>query len=127
MYVCLRETLQPYLRQIIMTLVTRMQQNKTNGYVHYFLYFLLYILAINAHGLISPKLSTDPVRVKLPLLASFGLLTATAHRLWSQVVSNFLVPQIAQLAVKDRKMAAVGLTRLLTQGMLSLKEPTVKS
>ena len=34
-----------------MTLLTRMQQNKTNNYVYYFVYFLLYVLAINADGI----------------------------------------------------------------------------
>ena len=34
-----------------MTLLTRMQQNKTNNYVYYFVYFLLYVLAINVDGI----------------------------------------------------------------------------
>jgi exportin-2 (importin alpha re-exporter) len=34
-----------------MTLLTRMQQNKTNSYVYYFVYFFLYMLAINVDGL----------------------------------------------------------------------------
>ena len=44
---------QPYFRQIIMTLLTQMQQNKTNNYVYYFVHVLLYLLAVNAKG-ISP-------------------------------------------------------------------------
>ena len=36
-----------------MTLLTQMQQNKTNNYVYYFVYVLLYLLAVNAKG-ISP-------------------------------------------------------------------------
>ena len=32
-----------------MTLLTRMQQNKTNNYDYYIMYFLLYLLAINAN------------------------------------------------------------------------------
>ena len=34
-----RPALQPYFRQIVMTLLTRMQQNKMNNYVYYFVYF----------------------------------------------------------------------------------------
>ena len=34
-----------------MMLLTRMQQNKTNNYVYYFVYFLLYVLAINVDGI----------------------------------------------------------------------------
>ena len=33
-----------------MTLLTRMQKNKMNNCVYYFVYFLLYVLAINADG-----------------------------------------------------------------------------
>ena len=44
-------------------------------------------------------------------------------------MSNFVLPQISQLVLKDRKEAAVGLTRLLTQSKstLSLKEPNLKT
>ncbi len=48
---CVRPTLQPYFRKIIMTLLTRMQQNKTSNYVYYFSFFLLYLLAINVDSL----------------------------------------------------------------------------
>ena len=34
-----------------MTLLTRMQQDKMNNYVYYFVYFLLYMLAINANSI----------------------------------------------------------------------------
>ena len=34
-----------------MTLLTRMQQNKTKNYVYYYVYFVLYVLAINADGI----------------------------------------------------------------------------
>ncbi|KAH8981961.1 CAS/CSE protein [Lactarius hatsudake] len=105
--------LQPYFRQIIMTLLTRMQQNKTNNYVYYFVYFLLYLLAINADGLTPDYLIRTVDEIQ--------------SGLWSQIVSNFVVPQITQLVLKDRKLAAVGLTRLLTQSTLALKEPNVKT
>ncbi|KAI0248954.1 importin alpha re-exporter [Lactifluus subvellereus] len=106
-------TLQPYFRQIIVTLLTRMQQNKTNSYVYYFVYFLLYMLAVNVNGL-TPDYLIQTVDEIQP-------------GLWSQIVSNFVVPQAALLTVKDRKVAAVGLTRLLTQSNLSLKEPNMKA
>jgi len=105
--------LQPYFRQIIMTLLTRMQQNKTNNYVYYFVYFLLYLLAINTDGLTPDYLIQTVDEIQ--------------SGLWSQIVSNFVMPQIAQLVLKDRKVAAVGLTRLLTQSTLALKEPNVKT
>jgi len=104
--------LQPYFRQIITRLLTRMQENKTNSYVYYFVYFLLYTLAINVDDL-TPDYLIQTVEEIQP-------------GLWSQIVTNFVIPQTSQLAVKDRKVAAVGLTRLLTQSAHSLKDPNVK-
>ena len=44
------------------------------------------------------------------------------HRQWSQITFNFLGAQISQLVFQDHRVAAVGLTRLLIQSTLSLKE-----
>ncbi|KAN0129953.1 Armadillo-type fold [Lactarius tabidus] len=98
-------------RQIIMTLLTRMQQNKTNNYVYYFLHFLLYLLAINVDDLTPDYLIQTVDEIQ--------------SGLWSQITSNFIVPQISQLVLKDRRVVAVGLTRPLTQSTLSLPEAKV--
>ena len=122
-------SLQPYFRQIIVTLLTRMQQNKTNTYVYYFVYFLLYTLAINVNGLAPDYLIQTVDEIQPGYDSSshqFPKLILPTRRLWSQIVTNFVVPQTSQLVVKDRKVAAVGLTRLLTQSTLSLKNPNVK-
>ena len=42
-------------------------------------------------------------------------------------MSNFVLPQISKLVLKDGKVAAVGLIRLLIQSTLSLKEPNLKN
>ena len=39
------------MRCRFVSLLTWMQQNKTNNYVYYFVYFLLYLFAINADGI----------------------------------------------------------------------------
>jgi exportin-2 (importin alpha re-exporter) len=108
-----------------------MQQNKTNSYVYYFVYFLLYTLAVNANGLTPDFLIQTVEEIQPGCVSSFRhLFTALITpppRLWSQIVTNFVLPQTAQLVVKDRKVAAVGLTRLLTQSTLSLRDPSVKT
>ncbi|KAN0129450.1 CAS/CSE protein, C-terminus domain containing protein [Lactarius tabidus] len=82
-----------------MTLLPRMQQNKTNNYIYYFVYFLLYLLAINVDGLTQDYLIQTVDEIQ--------------SGLWSQITSNFIIPQISQLVLKgDRKVAAVGPTRL---------------
>ena len=110
-----------------------MQQNKTNSYVYYFVYFLLYMLAINVDGLTPDYLiqtveEIQPGYVRQPYyLLLADTMRPTRVRLWFQIVTNFVIPQTGQLAVKDRKVAVVGLTRLLTRSTQSLKEPNVKA
>ena len=58
---------------------------------------------------------------KLPNTDSF------VSSLWSQILINFVIPQTPKMLTKDRKVAAVGMTRLLTQSAIMLKEPAVQS
>ena len=39
------------MRALIVTLLTRMQTSKTDGFVYHFVYFLLFTMAINVEGL----------------------------------------------------------------------------
>jgi exportin-2 (importin alpha re-exporter) len=71
MYGCCRNTLQPYFRQIIMTLFTRMQQNKTSTFVYYFVYFRWYMLAINVNGLTPDYLIQTVDEIQLGYNSSF--------------------------------------------------------
>ncbi|KAI0029192.1 importin alpha re-exporter [Vararia minispora EC-137] len=103
--------LQPYFRGIIMTLLTRMQSSKTDSYVYHFVCFLSYVMAIPVEGL-----TPDYV-----IQAVDGIQPG----LWSQLLTNFVVPQASKLAAKDRKVAAVGLTRMLTQSQAMLQPPSV--
>ena len=50
----------------------------------------------------------------------------TFNRLWSQILHSFVIPQIPKMPVKDRKVAVVGLTRMLTQSEVMLREPNVQ-
>ena len=45
--------------------------------------------------------------------------------LWSQIFANFVVPQAPKMPTKDRKLAAVGLTRILTQSNVMLQGPNI--
>ena len=42
-------------------------------------------------------------------------LVVLSGRLWSNLFGNILLPEIARIPTKDRKVAVVGVTRLLTQ------------
>ena len=48
-------------------------------------------------------------------------------RLWSQLLTNFIIPEAPKSPPKERKVVIVGLTRLLSQCSLMLQEPRVQS
>lgn len=48
-------------------------------------------------------------------------------RLWSQILTSFIVPQVPKIPHKDRKLTAVGLTRMLTESQIMRSEPTARS
>lgn len=50
-----------------------------------------------------------------------------SERLWSQILANFVIPQVPKMPHKDRKLAVVGLTRMLTQSAFMLQEPSVRA
>lgn len=49
-YLFLRTDLEEYLKPIFLTLLTRMQANKTDKFVYLFSRFILYTMAINKDG-----------------------------------------------------------------------------
>ncbi|KAJ2925300.1 hypothetical protein H1R20_g11761, partial [Candolleomyces eurysporus] len=104
---------QQYLRPIIMTLLTRMQTNKTENYAYLFSRFVLYIFALNVEGL-----NPDVV---------IGTVEGIQPQLWSQILTNFVIPQAPKVPHRDRKLAVVGMTRLLCQSKLMMEEPSVRS
>ncbi|KAJ7504560.1 CAS/CSE protein [Mycena galericulata] len=105
--------LRQYIKSVIMTLLTRMQSSKTDKFVYLFSKFLLYCMALNIDGL-GPDYVIDTVDEIQP-------------RLWSQILTNFVVPQVRLMPQKDRKLAVVGFTRMLTRSGSMLQEPNVQA
>ena len=83
-----RPALQPYFRQIIMTLLTRMQQNKTNNYVYYFVYFLLYRLRSTLTASLRIILSKLSIRSNQSNIAAVACAASGADSCTQAVVSN---------------------------------------
>ncbi|CAL1709388.1 unnamed protein product [Somion occarium] len=105
--------LKQYFRAIIVALLTRLQTSKTDSYVYHFVHFLLFSMAINVEGL-TPDFVISAVEEIQP-------------QLWSQILTNFVIPQTPKMSPKDRKVAAIGLTRMLTQSEVILREPSMKT
>ncbi|KAF8839712.1 Cse1-domain-containing protein [Paxillus ammoniavirescens] len=105
--------LKQYMRALVMTLLTRLQTSKTDKYVYHFTHLLLFTIAIDVQGL-----GPDYV---------ISIVEDIQPQLWSQILAGFVVPQVPKLPHKDRKVAAVGLTKMVTESSLMLSEPTSQS
>ncbi|KAK0485031.1 CAS/CSE protein [Armillaria novae-zelandiae] len=107
-------SLQQYLRDVIMTILKRMQATKTDKFIYLFAQFLLFSFAIDVTG----GLSIDFI---------ISTIESIQTNLWSQILINFILPEASKIPVKDRKVAVVGLTRLLTCTQYMLLEPSVRT
>ncbi|KJA18706.1 hypothetical protein HYPSUDRAFT_45045 [Hypholoma sublateritium FD-334 SS-4] len=105
--------LQQYLKPIFLSLLTRMHTNKTDKFTYLFAKFFLYILAVNVDG-ITPDFIITTVEGIQP-------------QLWHQILTNFVAPQAPKFPHKERKLAVVGITRLLCHSTLMLDEPSVRA
>ncbi|KAN0094806.1 CAS/CSE protein, C-terminus domain containing protein [Tylopilus felleus] len=105
--------LKPYMRPLVITLLTRMQTSKTDKYVYHFTYFFLLTMAIDVAGM-GPDYVMSTVEEVQP-------------QLWSQILTGFVIPQVPKMPHKDRKLVAVGLTRMLTESRVMLSEPASRS
>lgn len=95
------DTLQPYLKQIAVLLLQRLQNSRTEKYVKKFLVFL---------GTLSYKLGSD-VTIQFIDEVQEGLF----EQIWVNFVINTL-PNIGNLL--DRKIALVGALNMITNGVI---------
>ncbi|OJT05838.1 Importin-alpha re-exporter [Trametes pubescens] len=97
-------TVKQYFKSIIITLLTRLQTSKTDKFVYHFVYYLGFCLVIN-----KDDITPDYI---------VGQVESIQPQLWSQILANFVIPQVPKMPQKDRKVVVVGLTRLLSQSTL---------
>lgn len=109
-----RASLQQFFKNIMMFLLNRMQSSKTDKYTYLFVKFLLFIMAVE----VPDGLSEDYV---------ISVLEGIQPNLWLAILNNFVVPETSRIPVKDRKLAVVGLTRLLTKSTYMLQQPNVQA
>ncbi|KAK0469414.1 CAS/CSE protein [Desarmillaria tabescens] len=107
-------SLQPFFRDVIMTILKRMQATKTDKFIYLFAQFLLFSFAIEVPG----GLNCDFI---------ISTIESIQANLWSQILINFILPEASRIPIKDRKVAVVGLTRLLTGTQYMLVEPSIRT
>lgn len=108
-----------------------MQANKTDKFVYLFTRFILYTLAINKEGFTPDHIiraieEIQPECVILRLVI-INIKPFLFSRLWSTILNNFLIPEAPKVPPKDRKLAAIGITRMICESTFMLQEPWVRS
>jgi len=101
------QKLHQYFPAIIVTLLNRMQTSKTDKYVYHLVYFLTFVMGINVPGL-SPDYLVE-------------IVEQIQGGLWSQILLNFVIPQVPLTAPRDQKVVAVGIVRMLVQSEIMRK------
>ncbi|KAF8875384.1 CAS/CSE protein [Infundibulicybe gibba] len=91
--------LRQYFKTVVMSLLTWMHTNKMDNFVYLFAWFVLFSMAIKVKGL-TPDYTIGAIE--------------EIQSQWPQILNNFVVPQVTKLPHKDRKIGAIGLTRMLT-------------
>ncbi|TFK45700.1 importin alpha re-exporter [Heliocybe sulcata] len=104
-------SMKQYFRALVIDLLTRMQANKTDRFVYMVTRLFLYGMAIEAVTM-TPDLIIEVVEEVQP-------------GLWDNVLKNIILPQVPKMAPRDRKLTAVGLTRMLTHSAKMMLPPNV--
>ncbi|KAK9704355.1 importin-alpha export receptor [Basidiobolus ranarum] len=103
-------TLNSYLKAVITLLLTRLQSSRTPKFTKGFVYFICsYIVVVDPQG------SSNSI---------FELFDSIQPGLFFEIVKSFLVPETQAIhGMVERKVAAVAMTRMLTQSTTMLNEP----
>ncbi|ODV84031.1 hypothetical protein CANARDRAFT_9028 [[Candida] arabinofermentans NRRL YB-2248] len=112
------QVLQPFLKEIAMIMLTRLQTSKTERYVKRFVVFLCFICCL-------PASSDASLKKNVELNSSFviQLFENVQPGLFVQVLTNFIIPTTSKLNnLLDKKILVVGLTSLLTENQTSLPQ-----
>ncbi|KAI5826864.1 Cse1-domain-containing protein [Schizophyllum commune Tattone D] len=104
--------LQQYIKPVVLTLLQRMQSSKTDTYAQRFAFFFLYSMSLNSDGLTPDFLITAVESIQ--------------PQLWSNLLTNFIITQTPKMPPRDRKVAAVGMCRMLTESRIMLQPPAVQ-
>jgi len=107
------QNLRQYMPAVIVNLLNRMQTSKTDKYVHLFVYFLAFVMGVNVNGL-----SPDYL---------IGIVEQIQGGLWSQIMTNFVIPQVPLTVPKDQKVVAVGIVRMLVESEVMRKPELVNT
>ncbi|KAE8240835.1 hypothetical protein A4X03_0g8312, partial [Tilletia caries] len=104
-------SMQPFLKPVLTMMLTRLQTAKTEKFSNGFIIFFASFCAVPQEGYPDHA------------VAAFESVQAG---LLPSLLQGIILPEMQKIAERQRKIVAVGMTRLLTQSSLMLSEPTVK-
>lgn len=120
-------TMQKYFRDILMTLLNRLQTSRTDKYMVGLTNWLCYIAAIDV-GNYGPDyvpqaveaIQTGYAKSYMTLLRlTIGLIS-----LWTSMLNNIIIPSLPKMPPKDRRISAIGLTRMLFYSSVTRSAPS---
>lgn len=112
-----------------MTLLNRMQTSRTDKFMVGLTNWLCYVSAIEV-GNYGPNYIPQAIEaiqvgyaksyIHKPLLS----LTIRLISLWTSVLNNIIIPSLPKMPPKDRRIAAIGLTRMLFYSPVTRNAPS---
>ncbi|CAE6342293.1 unnamed protein product [Rhizoctonia solani] len=103
------EALRPLFNGILVTVMTRLQANKTPAFSYGFMHFACAAMASRTDGM-GPDFF-------------IGAVESVQAGLWTQLLTHVILPEVPRTQLRDQKVVSVGLTRLLVQSQHSVQAP----
>ncbi|KAF8596041.1 hypothetical protein BDV93DRAFT_79575 [Ceratobasidium sp. AG-I] len=103
------DQLAPLFGGILVTVMNRLQANKTPAFSYGFMRFVCVAMAVQREGL-----GPDFV---------IAAVEAIQNGLWAQILTHVLLPEVPRTQPRDNKVVSVGLTRMLVHSQRSVQPP----
>ncbi|KAG8694409.1 importin-alpha export receptor [Ceratobasidium sp. 394] len=107
------DQLAPLFGGILVTVMNRLQANKTPAFSYGFMRFVCAAMAVQRDGL-----GPDFV---------IGAVETIQAGLWSQILTHVLLPEVPRTLARDNKLVSVGLTRMLVHSQQSVQPPAANA
>jgi exportin-2 (importin alpha re-exporter) len=119
--------MQKYFRDVLMTLLNRMQTSRTDKFMVGLTHWICYIAAIEV-GNYGPDYVPQAVEAIQDGYAkpheSLLALTLGLNSLWTSILNNIIILSLPKMPPKDRRIAAIGLTRMLFYSRITRNAPS---
>ncbi|QRV84475.1 exportin-2 [Ceratobasidium sp. AG-Ba] len=122
------EQLAPLFGGILLTVMNRLQTNKTPAFSYGFMRFVCTAMAVQREGL-GPDFvigAVETIQAGLGWKTEMCLEYETAL-LWTQILTHVLLPEVQRTIARDTRVVAVGLVRMLVHSQRSVQPPAASA